>query len=76
MNWRLRLGCFGGSIMKEMIKKLRNLRTGEVVYTSNFVETKVIDGKRFITVWSQPKTPADRRVFKLMAEDTFAKDGT
>lgn len=60
--------------MKELIQRLRNVRTGEIVFTSNFVETKVIDGKRFITVWSQPKSPEDRRVFKLMAEDTFVKD--
>jgi len=62
--------------MKELVQRLRNLRTGEIVFTSNFVETKIIDGKRFITVWVQPKSAADRRVFKLMAEDTFAKDGT
>jgi len=62
--------------MKELVQRLRNLRTGEIVFTSNFVETKIIDGKRFITVWAQPKSAAGRRVFKLMAEDTFAKDGT
>lgn len=60
--------------MKEMIRKLRNLRTGEIVFTSNFVETRVVDGKRFITVWSQPKSPSDRRIFKLMAEDTFVTE--
>jgi hypothetical protein len=60
--------------MKELIRKLRNVRTGEVVFTSNFVQTKVIDGKRFITVWNQPATPADPRVFKLMAEDTFVAE--
>jgi len=56
----------------EKLQTYRNRINGEVLYSTNMLGSKTIDGVEFLMVFPKPKSPRDRRV-NLMKKDQLER---